>query len=277
MVQFILLAVFASQAVFAAGEYGTFMVVKGKVLIEGASGMTEAKFNSKIQVGETVITDTDSRAKIVMFDRNIINVGPNTKLKFEKYSNSKDDKNVKLKLIEGKVRSKVGEKYDNNSSKYEIRTATAVAGVRGTDFIASYDPATKTTEILTFRGQVSFTNLAVNGVDLGGDPVLVKKGEKSQSREGNVSVPAKVSPNDLNQADKDSSVENKDAKDKEMQKDKDKKDAKKDGKKLDDETSNGITNQPPIPEAPISNIGTTSPPIDRSKSKVKINITTPQQ
>ena len=186
MTQYILVVLlFCSQMVNAA-EYGIFLVVKGKVSIQGASGaVTEAKLNSTIQVGETVITGADSRAKIVMSDqRNIINVAPSTKLKFEKYSNTKDDKNVKLKLIEGKVRSKVGEKYDNRSSKFEIRTATAVAGVRGTDFITSYDPETKTTEVITFRGEVTFTSLAAGDSDVAtGETVVVTKGEKSQAKE----------------------------------------------------------------------------------------------
>ena len=92
MSQFMLVLLLFCTQMANAAEYGIFLVVKGKVSIQSASGVTEAKLNSTIQVGDTVITEADSRAKIVMSDhRNIINVAPSTKLKFEKYSNSKDE------------------------------------------------------------------------------------------------------------------------------------------------------------------------------------------
>ena len=112
---FLIFLAFFSQNIWAA-EYGIFMVVKGHVLIESADGkkQQDAKINSKIVEGETVIVDADSKAKIVMSDRNILNVLANTKLKIEKYSNSENDKNVSLKLIEGKLRTKVEQKYNTN-------------------------------------------------------------------------------------------------------------------------------------------------------------------
>ncbi len=281
MAQIILVVLLFCSQMAGAVEHGIFLVVKGKVLIQSASGSTtEAKLNSIINVGETVITEADSRAKIVMSDqRNIINVAPGTKLKFEKYSNSKDDKNVKLKLIEGKVRSKVGEKYDNRSSKFEIRTATAVAGVRGTDFITSYDPATKTTEVITFRGEVSFTSLAGADSDLPtGDSVIVAKGERSQANEGaKASEPVKIPEKELIQVDSDSAVKDKEPK-KEEEKDKDGKKGK--GKKggganeAPPEDSGAINTQPPTVDSSFSEIrtGPGAVEISREKSKVIINI-----
>ena len=282
----ILVLLFCTQMVSAA-EYGIFLVVKGKVSIQGPNGVTEAKLNSTIQVGETVVTEADSRAKIVMSDhRNIINVAPDTKLKFEKYSNSKEDKNVKLKLIEGKVRSKVGEKYDNRTSKFEIRTATAVAGVRGTDFITSYDSATKTTEIVTFRGEVSFTSLAGNDSEVAnGETVLVSKGEKSQSKEGAAaSAPAKIPEKELKQIDSDSSVKDKETKDKEAEKSKDdakkgKKDGKKDaGEEAPPEDTGAINTQPPTVNPALGEVkeGSGATVINRENSKVIINIQQPK-
>lgn len=282
MAQLILVVLLFCSQMAVAAEYGIFLVVKGKVLIQSASGATtEAKLNSTINVGETVITEADSRAKIVMSDqRNIINVAPSTKLKFEKYSNSKDDKNVKLKLIEGKVRSKVGEKYDNRSSKFEIRTATAVAGVRGTDFITSYDSATKTTEVITFRGEVSFTSLVGADSEVpAGDPVIVGKGEKSQAKEGvKASEPAKVPEKELKQVDSDSAVKDKDSKKEEEEKDgkkgKDAKGKKGDAAEAPPEDSGAINTQPPTVDSSFSEIrnGPAATEISREKSKVIINI-----
>lgn len=202
-----------TQTLFAA-EYGVFMVVKGIVKVESAGKLVDAKVSSKVQVGDIIITENDSRAKIVMSDRNILNISPNTKLKIEKYTNTAADKNVNLNLLEGKVRSKVEQKYDNKNSKFEVRTATAVAGVRGTEFVTSYNSSTKTTEVITMKGQVSFQAINVVGTAAAADPVLVEKGEKSQAKENSApAAPVKVPEKDMKQIDSETTVKRKQPKD----------------------------------------------------------------
>lgn len=196
-----------------ASEHGVFMVVKGSVKIQGPSSVSEAKVGSKIHEGETVVTGDDSRAKIVMTDRNIINISPNTQLKIEKYSNTSKDKNVRLNLIEGKVRNNVEQKYDNKNSKFEVRTATAVAGVRGTQFITSYNSSTRVTEVITLKGQVSFASLSSvqqGTAASGSGEVVVGRGEKSEVQDGGANVnptpPAKVPVQEIRQIETDTNV-----------------------------------------------------------------------
>ncbi len=197
---------FFSQVLFAA-QSGTFMVVKGKVKIESAGTAVDARVGSKIQVGETVVTENDSRAKIVMSDRNIINVSPNTKIKIEKYTNSANDKNVNLNLIEGKIRNNVHEKYNGKNSKFQVKTATAVAGVRGTQFITSFDRQTRITEVVTLRGEVTLQALKPNTDVPSGDPVVVKKGEKSEAKEGVAPAePTKVPDKEIKQIEQETTV-----------------------------------------------------------------------
>lgn len=217
MKKVLLLVLLITQTSLSA-EYGVFMVVKGQVLIENVQSSLEAKVNSKVQVGDTVVTANDSRAKIVMSDRNIINISPNTRLKIEKYTNSGDDKNVHLNLIEGKVRNNVEQKYDNKNSKFEVRTATAVAGVRGTQFVTSYDKATRVTEVITIKGQVLFQNIAAGKNVPVTEPVVVGKGEKSQAQDGaSPAPPAKVPEKEFRQIDSETSVKAKRPEDKAAQ------------------------------------------------------------
>ena len=191
-----------------AAEFGTFMLVKGHVIIDGPkSGQTEAKVSSKIYIGETVITDNDSRAKIIMSDRNVLNILPNTKLKIEKYTNTAALKEVQLNLIVGKVRTNVGEKYDNKDNKFEIRTATAVAGVRGTEFIVGYYPETKVTEVLTIHGQVSFKSLVQKNSEGSAPEVFVNKQEKSEQKDNSApSKPAKIPKKEFDAINRDTNV-----------------------------------------------------------------------
>ena len=138
-----------------AAQSGLFMVVKGNVSIQRLDGKTEqAKLNSAVHPGETVTTEADSKAKIVMTDRNIINVLPNTKVTIEKYTNEPSDKNVDIKLHSGKIRTDVVEKYDGKNNKFEIRTAVAAMGVRGTQLVVSHNTSTNTTEVVTLTVEV---------------------------------------------------------------------------------------------------------------------------
>lgn len=171
------LGFFAAIDLFAAN--GTFIIVKNEITIQKKGGSKEAaKVGATISAGDTVISGNDSRAKIAMQDRNIITVLPNTTLVIEEYKSSGTDKNVKLSLLEGKVRNDVKEKYDNDKNKFQIRTPTAVAGVRGTKFITSFSPNTNVTEVITLKGEVVVTKYAVNQTTALGT-VTVNQGEKA--------------------------------------------------------------------------------------------------
>lgn len=210
MQKYLLIGLFFIAQPLLAAEYGTFMVVKGSVKIESGGATSDAKVSSKVQVGDTIISGVDSRAKIVMSDRNILNISPNTKMKIEKYTNIPGDKNVNLNLLEGKVRSKVEQKYDNKNSKFEVRTATAVAGVRGTEFVTSYSSTTKVTEVITLKGQVSFQTVSATGTAPTTEPVVISKGEKSEAKENGVPAPpVKVPEKEMKQIDSDTEVKKK--------------------------------------------------------------------
>lgn len=161
--------------------YGVFMVTKGSVKIQSAkTGTSDAKVGVKVYEGDTIITAADSRAKIVMSDRNVINVNPESKLQIAKYENdaASGKKNVELNLLEGKVRNNVEQTYDGEKSKFLIKTPTAVAGVRGTQFLAGYNPSTQMTSIVTFKGSVTLASVNPKGQIIGA-AVLVNKGEST--------------------------------------------------------------------------------------------------
>jgi hypothetical protein len=151
------MALIMSFAMPAFAGDGVFMVVKGDVRVQSkAGGEQKAKVGFKVQEGDTVIAGTDSRAKIVMVDKNVLNISPDTKIAIEKYQfdQAKDNKNVSLNVLYGKVRSTVNQKYDGEKNSFNIKTPSAVAGVRGTDFVTGFNPVTSATKIVTFEGQV---------------------------------------------------------------------------------------------------------------------------
>jgi hypothetical protein len=198
---------------FAEELHGIFMVVKGDVEVESKkTGKFKAKVASKVYAGDVVTTGPESRAKIVMSDRNVFNISTDTKIAINKYENDSTTgvKNVEIDLSKGKVRSNVEQKYDGEKSQFMIKTPTAVAGVRGTQFLTSFNPATRRTEIVTFKGAVA---LSLPGSSA--PPVIVKKGETSSVTQGQSApeAPRQMKKEDLDTANKGStSAKNEDKK-----------------------------------------------------------------
>ena len=173
--------------VYAAGVHGVFRVVKGKVQIQsGKTGKKKrARVGKKVYPEDVIITGKNARVKIVMVDKNEINISPESQVKIEKYEYdpAKGKKDVLLNVIYGKVRNKVKQKYDGKQAKFRVKTPSAVAGVRGMDFLTNFDAAKQRTEIVTFEGKVQFGLPGANGgirnaVDVGlGQVASITRGQ----------------------------------------------------------------------------------------------------
>lgn len=233
---------------------GVLMVVKGDIKV--TSGKTKkmdaGKIGMKVFQGDEITAGADSRAKIVMSDKNVLNVSPDSKIVIAKYENKGDEKNVQIEVMYGKVRASVEEKYDGDKSKFNIKTPSAVAGVRGTDFITGYNLQTQKSEITTFTGTVAVGTPGPGGVI--SNPVFVRPGQQTSVSSGAAApeAPRSVPREELNRMNNDSradsaqnnkpnanneqqaSNDKKDADKKDDKKDPDKKDQAKDDKKSDD-------------------------------------------
>lgn len=85
---------------------------------------------------DIVVTEEDSKAKIRFKDDSVIRLAQNSRMKIDKYN---DDKRL-MSLPRGKVRFVVSslKRFDKRRGRpisFEVKTPTAVVGVRGTDFI----------------------------------------------------------------------------------------------------------------------------------------------
>jgi hypothetical protein len=194
---------------FAEGAHGVFRVVKGQVQVKSAQTgqVSRARIGLKVLPGDVITAAKDSRAKVVMVDHNEININPDSQIKIEKYeyNPSEGKKNVLLNVIYGKVRSKVEQKYDGRTSKFQVKTPSAVAGVRGTNFITGYEPTTGISKVVTFRGRVEFGLPGANGSIL--NAVAVNPGQMAEISKGGAISHGMVPREDFNQMDHDSSAD----------------------------------------------------------------------
>lgn len=206
LVAFLIVFSFSISA-SADAIHGIFMVVKGDVTVTNSKQQKQkVKVGDKVFPGDVVESATEARAKIVMSDRNVINISPETKLEIQKYENDGANKNVEMNLLQGKVRNNVEQKYDGEKNKFLIKTPTAVAGVRGTQFFTSFDPGTKITSVVTLRGAVSLAPINVTSGSV--KPVIVQKGESTTMAPGaNPETPKAMPKEDLKKMDQETPKE----------------------------------------------------------------------
>ncbi|MGB9722216.1 MAG: FecR family protein [bacterium] len=124
----------------------------GAEIIRGQNKVRNPKETSGIENGD--IIKTNSKTQINLADRggNKITIGGNTELKMETVYN--------LKLMAGTITTFL--KKIRPKSKFEIRTPTAIAGVRGTIFSVWTDKSTTTLTVI--EGEVEFSDLNGNKV-----------------------------------------------------------------------------------------------------------------
>lgn len=189
----------------AEASCGTFEVSKGDIKVQSGAALKPAPAGSKICSGEAVVAGPNSRAKIKMEDGNELNISPDSKIVLENYQYSAADnkKKVLLNILKGKVRATTREENmyndkakDGQANTFQVRTKSAVAGVRGTDFLTGFDPSTNKSSIVTFRGKVEFGQPGPGGQIM--NPVAVTAGQTTEASAGRAPEPPKpIPPKDL--------------------------------------------------------------------------------
>jgi hypothetical protein len=124
---------------------GKVVSVDGKVLIrqDGSSGGGFMKPGIEVKEGDVINTASDGKAKILLQDKTILDIGPSALFKVEKFRpNHGGDRNVDLSMPYGTTRVSVSQPIASKG-KFQIRTKTATMGVRGTEFVVQAEiPAT---------------------------------------------------------------------------------------------------------------------------------------
>jgi hypothetical protein len=136
---------------------GTLNAIKGMVLAIHSDEKTAyiLKKGNKLYTHDTLISEEQSKAQAELNDGSFISLGPYTKMVFDKsvYDPSKPARNSLLNLLFGKARFIVTKLANFRSSPFKVRTPTAVAGVRGSDFALSVVPGSPlTTTLMTGEG-----------------------------------------------------------------------------------------------------------------------------
>ncbi|MBT4762669.1 MAG: FecR domain-containing protein [Bdellovibrionaceae bacterium] len=142
-------------------EVGIISGIKRGAWVESSQGTKKSlNHGMKIYESDTLVTDAKGQIKLSFHDKNELILQADSKIKLTEYRSPKKrnkmGRKALLDLLKGKVRNRVKKKYKGNkASFFKVRTKSAVAGVRGTDFVVSFAKNSKeTTKIETLTGEV---------------------------------------------------------------------------------------------------------------------------
>jgi len=185
-------AAFVAAPVLAGSQVGTLTQIEGKVqvfsnpsksLAKDAAGqralyegdyylVKDATIGEKVDQGNIVRTSPGSKARVVFDNGDQINVGSGSAYKVN-WDKDSEKGNTKINLMYGKMRG-IMEK-GGPRSRLQIRTKTAIMGVRGTDFFIAQGGPDEGTEVSIIRGAVEVKAEAPKA-----KPVQVKAGQSAE-------------------------------------------------------------------------------------------------
>ncbi|HOO56937.1 MAG TPA: FecR domain-containing protein [bacterium] len=147
----------------------------------GIGEWVAAKDGMSVKTGDQIKTGSDSSCVVEWSKGNLITVSSFTNIKIDRLEKNlaAGSEKSSLDLWTGKVFAKA-KKLESPDSKFEIKTPTAHAGVRGTRFAVGLD-ADETTTVECFEGVVAVKGRVGGEVMLGGrQKTKVRKNETPQ-------------------------------------------------------------------------------------------------
>jgi len=133
-------AALAAAACAALAAAGTVSQLSGTLSVKKPDGSVRIlSQKSEIQNGDTLNTERDSYAQIRFQDGAQMTMKPNTSIKLDNIKFTEDkpqEDSFVFGLLKGGLRAVTGLVGKRNKDKYQVGTATATIGIRGTTFAA---------------------------------------------------------------------------------------------------------------------------------------------
>ena len=133
-------AAFAAVSATALASNATVTQLSGTLSVKKPDGSVRIlSQKSKIESGDTINTQQDSYAQIRFSDGGQLTLKPNTAVKIENFKFAEEkpaEDSFVYSLLKGGLRAVTGIVGKRSRDKYELGTATATIGIRGTTLAA---------------------------------------------------------------------------------------------------------------------------------------------
>lgn len=128
---------------------GSVVAVRGAVFAHVSAGQQPLVVNSPVHRGESIVTGA-GKAKIALTDGTIVSIGENSHVRLADFSGTPAASKITLELVTGVLRPLV---KSVSTGSFEVQTETAIAAVRGTDWVI--EVAQNRTSVAVLRGVVA--------------------------------------------------------------------------------------------------------------------------
>jgi hypothetical protein len=164
LIAFLSLVLLLFAAPSSAQVVGAVAALDGTVEINHAGPWLLAELAGPISKGDQVRTGRPGRVRIVFADESVLELaeGSLVTINEQVFDPSAGSAKTAIELLGGKLRALVSGYYQKSGNAYEIRTLTAVAGVRGTTFLVAYE-GDGNTEVVGVDGYVSVYGMPQRG------------------------------------------------------------------------------------------------------------------
>jgi ferric-dicitrate binding protein FerR (iron transport regulator) len=172
----------AARRASAEEQVGVAETVEGhaEVLHAGASTWTALADGAPVLLGDQLRTQADAKLRVVLRGDSMLQVAPSSQLAVTEQLLAPTEVS-RFELLFGTLQAIVSERYAELRGRFEVETPTAIAGVRGTAFIARYDPVEEETLVL---GVERVTQVRARSDRPGVGEVLVGPGMATRVRRG---------------------------------------------------------------------------------------------
>lgn len=125
---------------------GSVLAVRGTVSRDGGAGQQPLVANTPIHLGDTIISAV-GKAKIALDDGTIVSVGENSRVRIADFNSASNNMKTRISLVSGALRLLVAK--ITPVGKFEVETETAIAAVRGTDWLIEATPELTSVAVLS--------------------------------------------------------------------------------------------------------------------------------
>lgn len=149
-----------APAIALSQVVGMITKTEGRVdiLRAGQSAAEAVKLEDTVSIGDILRTKSDGSAEITFIDKSVMTVGPRSRLGVDEYLFKPDEgkRSASLKLFRGKAGFNIWKaNFPAEGNKFEMKTRTAIAGVRGTEGILYTNGVER---VYVKEGKIEFSN-----------------------------------------------------------------------------------------------------------------------
>jgi hypothetical protein len=141
-----------TQRLAAQDAVGEVVRIQGRVAKTRGSGETALATGAKIAIGDSIVTGEDGKVDLRFTDGSLLTVGPSSRVEVARYAPKMGSGSGEalLSLLSGIIKIIVND--GTRWSRFAVQTETAVASVRGTEWLV--EAAKDTSAVLVLNGSV---------------------------------------------------------------------------------------------------------------------------